>query len=207
MNALFDPEDEGNEHVPSVREPTARERRPVDNEPAPEPASHTLFMPLQEGNSWTYHLSYNQSSKVNTSMSVSYSGEEKWTCSLARYSDSTFVFQTFFNGEKTISGSNKEVIQGAYAYVTAKIINGALTLVREEGDLICPFWGDWLSLIGADFNVSYSSSHQIISVEKSGTNYSYAYTLDAAKGMTRGVVCKTSAYDSIKIEYILVEEN
>lgn len=201
VNALFEPDDSS-----EPREPGARERRPADNNNGPETTSAKLYLPLQEGANWTYQVAYIQISKTSASYSVTYRGEEKWTCSLARYSDSTFVLQTFFTGEKILSNQGSvsvESIQDAYAYVAAKIINGALTIVREEGDLICPFLGDWLSQMQNRFRVCLQSNDQQMTREINEADFSCAYTLDGEKGMTGGIVSKKSDYDSLKIEYIL----
>ena len=198
MEALLGPGDEGGE-----RDQDVRDRRPTNDGSDPEVTTTQLLIPLQEGGTWSYHVDYIQTSNVTADYSVAYRGTEQWSCSLARFSDSTFVFQTHFTGEKIIThqgDENTESIQGAYASVTAKIVHGTLTIVREEGDLMCPFLGDWLALFQDEF-VCVHSTENSITREKNDIDLAFSYTLVADRGLIKGTVARNSQYDQILIEY------
>ncbi len=201
VNALFEPKDSGEQ-----REPGGRDRRPVENPADPGTVINQLLMPLQEGKAWRYRVSYKQTSKTIVDYSVMYEGEEQWTCSLARFSDSTFVFQTHFSGDKKIiNGENiqTENIQGAYSFVTAQIVKDRLKIIREEGDALCPFWGDWLSLMQDQFVVCFETGQAAVTREESGVDFSFSYTLDASRGLTHGLVSRSLEFDDTKIQYTL----
>ena len=201
VNALFEPDESGEQ-----REPGTRDRRPVDTPADPGAGTYQLFIPMQEGAAWQYRVSYSQASKTISGYRVTYEGEEQWNCSLARFSDSTYVFQTHFSGEKRIANGENiqtENIQGAYSFVTMHIVNGRLMIIREEGDALPPFWGDWLSLMDDRFVVCFDTEQSAVTREKGGVDFSFSYTLDAGRGLTHGLVSRNLEFDETKIQYTL----
>ena len=74
-----------------------------DDDPEPPPAvSPRLFLPLTAGNTWTYDVVYTQEARDPAEYRAVYKGEETWELTTARFSDSTFVFRTWFTGLKII---------------------------------------------------------------------------------------------------------
>ncbi len=200
VNALLNSDGEN-----EPRQPGARERQPSDN--SDEPAnSRSLLLPLQEGETFNYLVSYTQASKKNPGYVVAWHGAENWICTLARFDDSTFVFQTHFTGEKKIIHDGREQvdrISGVYASVSARIVNSRLGVIREEGDYLPPFWGDWLLAMKNNFLVSFASSETRKTVEVNGDDFSFSYTLDADKGLIRGSLSRNLEFDQIHIEYTM----
>lgn len=200
VNGLFEPEESNSDRAP-------RGRRPVQDPPPDDNVSSSgLYFPLQVGKSWHYSVVYKQDSKSAADYHVAYRGEEQWVCSLARWSDSTFVFQTHFTGEKTIiDGQSEKIfpIESAYAAVTAKIVNSALIIVREEGDQLCPFLGDWLNMMKTNFRIVFDDSRQIIEYDHSGSTTSGHVKLQQDVGLIEGDIISETNYDVIHLNFSL----
>jgi len=115
---------------------------------------------------------------------VTYKGTEKWICTLARFSDSTFVFKTLFAGEKIILNNNstRTFPESSTASVTARIQNGRLFILQENGSTISPFLGDWLFMLKNQFRVSFSGSSTTQNKVLSSLTLKYDYKLDKSKG-------------------------
>lgn len=202
LDGFFAPEDDtGN----SNRPPEDR-RRPADPDPNIEqpPASVELFLPLLTGAEWKYAVEYTQNSK-QAEYTVSYQGEERWVNTLIRFSDSTFVFQTYFNGEKIVY-SNKETktfAESSTATITAQIQQGVLVLLQETGNHISPFLGDWLFLSQKQFRVCFATDVSPQQPAIAATGLSGAYTIDKTKGLVNGALTAATAYDETTLKYQL----
>lgn len=93
---LFAPTDDSGSQDSGRRD----RREPTNDDDKTPPVTSVLFLPLVEGASWTYAVEFRQSSLQSENYMAVYTGEETCTCSSAKFSDSTFVFQTRFSGKK-----------------------------------------------------------------------------------------------------------
>ena len=194
LDGLFEPDDAQQpvDHLPRDRyEP---------NEPSGK--SLQLFMPLSTGNTWTYDVSYKQTS-AQSEYTVEYVGEEKWTCTQTNFSDSTFVFQTTFRGDKTIvnNSATQTFSESSSATVTAKIHKGALTLDQEDGEKISPFFDDWLFSLDGRFRIGFSIENKTINQKSTTSTLTFDYTLDKTKGLVAGELVANSQYDQKMLIY------
>jgi len=200
LDGLLQPDD------PPDQDRLPRERRdPNPGEENGDPEGHetVLFIPLNVGTEWTYGVQYKQESKQQV-YTVRYAGEERWQCTQARYSDSTFVFQTTFVGEKTIlsHSSTQSFYESSSASVTARIRHRALIVLEENGESISPFLGDWLYLMDSRFLICFSDSG-VVDLTGSASEFDYDYRLDQKKGLLNGHLTVETAYDVTKITYEL----
>lgn len=202
FDALFGPDDEGS------GDSDRRGRRSPDDHHPPH-ATTALYVPLASGISWSYAVEYRQTSRQNDANSVAYSGEETWNCSLARFSDSTFVFQTRFSGQKIVShagGVEITDIVRAEASVSAQIVKGALILNAEQssdtGGELAPFCGDWLFRMGSYYKISFSSTETYIEQMRSADDLQFNYKLKKNSGLVSGSLTARTAYELITIHYV-----
>ena len=200
LDSLFGPDESpGDKRMPREK----RDPNPGGDEPAPT-LKTVLYLPLVQGTIWTYDVQYKQTAKQSDYV-ILYQGEEKWLCTQARFSDSTFVFQTSFNGEKLIQSatSTQKFSESSAAVVTAKIFRRALIVSSENGNSISPFFGDWLHLMNSHFIVSFEDD--TVSKYQSGSSneFQYNYSLELTKGLVEGHLVNDSVYDQIKIDYMI----
>jgi hypothetical protein len=185
----------------SGRETEHRSREPEDDNPPP---ATVLFLPLAEGASWSFTVEYRQSSLESGNYSAVYIGEETCVCSAARFSDSTFVFQTRFSGKKTITSSSGVItsnLAGVAALVNARMVKGALVLTSEEGTELAPFWGDWLFRMKNQFKICFVGSQKTIEKTGASADLEFAYTLEQQVGLVAGSLTARTAYDVTVINY------
>ncbi len=192
-----------------TREPRDR-REPTDPEDPgetnpDEPGTLVMFMPLRVGEKWLYDVGVSKTS-VNNDYRIEYVGEETWTCTKAKLTDSTYTFETTFSGDKTISNSEsqQQFTETTSATVSFKIKNGALILVEENGANVSPFFGDWLFLIRDNFKICFVDD-RFKDRDGAFTDLSYSYELEKGVGFLGGQVIATSDYERTEMLYTLFD--
>ncbi len=192
------------EHEPrDRREPTD----PGDDDPDKGKSNLDLYLPIRVDAQWTYDIRVNKSSR-QSDYRIDYVGQEEWRCTHAKFSDSLFVFETQFTGEKTIVSAQPQqrFSESTIATVTAKIHHGKLVLVEEHSNTISPFLGDWLFLLDDQFRVCFDGN-QFYENSASMTNKNFHYKLDKNVGMLNGNVTALSDYDKTEIFYTLINHH
>lgn len=179
-----------------------------DEEPIPDPTQSTMlntYLPIYEDMFWQFDLSYKQYSGESGSFAVEYEGREIWTCTTARYSDSTFIFHTVFQGTQFIrdrTGAHNTELNDISADVRTRVNNNRFYVLKETGDRLPPFMGDWLHLMSYRVRTQFPCENDTLSQEGTIGNVHYAYQLLKSNGLMQATLEQNAGSNRTIIEYI-----
>jgi|GEM_PF-4970803 len=182
-----------------------------DEKPNPDPhppdQSRILntYLPIYEDMVWQFDVSYKQYSGESGSFAVEYEGQEIWTCTAANYSDSTFLFRTVFQGTQFIrdrTGAHNTELNDISADVRTRVNNNRFYMLRETGDRLPPFMGDWLYMMSYRVRTQFPCDKDTVSQEGAVGDIYYEYELLKSHGLLRAALEQNAGSNRTIINYV-----